>query len=97
MGRGSRVIGAAAMLVALVLVLCRPASGSEQEEVKATLVAMWKAIEDGDADAYAQFIHPEFSQFGESDVYLAEGGELEVESIRKYVERATDVHCTAVP
>ena len=64
----------------------------EKEEVKATLVAMWDAIERGDADAYAQFIHPEFTQFGESDVYLTEGKESEVASIRRYVERATNVH-----
>lgn len=66
--------------------------GSETEEIKATLVAMWDAIERGDAEAYGQFIHPEFTQFGESDVYLAVGRESEVASIRSYVERASDVH-----
>ncbi len=62
------------------------------EAVKSTLVAMWDAIERGDADAYAGFIHPEFTQFGENDVYLLEGKELEVASIRRFVERAEDVH-----
>jgi ketosteroid isomerase-like protein len=53
---------------------------------------MWDAIERGDAEAYAQFIHPEFTQFGENDVYLTVGKESEVGSIRRYVERATNVH-----
>ncbi|MGB5162336.1 MAG: DUF4440 domain-containing protein [Thermoanaerobaculia bacterium] len=71
--------------------LADPAS-SDAEQVKATLTAMWEAIERGDAEAYAQYVHPDFSQFGENDVYLTQGKDLEVESIRDYVERATDVH-----
>jgi len=71
--------------------LADPAS-SDAEQVKATLTAMWEAIEFGDAEAYAQYVHPDFSQFGENDVYLTQGKDLEVESIRDYVERATDVH-----
>lgn len=65
---------------------------SDAEEVKATLVAMWDAIERGDVEAYARHVHPEFTQFGESDVYLSSGKESEVASIRSYVERATNVH-----
>lgn len=71
--------------------LADPAS-SDAEQVKATLTAMWEAIERGDAEAYAQYVHPDFTQFGESDVYLSQGKDLEVESIRDYVERVTDVH-----
>ena len=40
----------------------RVASRDDLEAVKSTLVAMWDAIERGDADAYAGFIHPEFTQ-----------------------------------
>lgn len=65
---------------------------SDAEQVEATLIAMWRAIEQGDAEAYAQFVHPDFSQFGENDVYLAQGKELEVDSIRSYLARATHVH-----
>ncbi len=80
--------------VACTLMLGFPALGAshDAEEVKATLIAIWDAIERGDADAYAQFIHPDFTQFGENDPYLAEGKESEVGSIRRYVERATKVH-----
>ena len=65
---------------------------SDSEQIKATLIAMWDAIERGDVDEYAEFIHPDFTQFGENDVYLAQGKGPEVESIRDYVDRATDVH-----
>lgn len=68
------------------------ASASEAEQVKATLIAMWEAIERGDAETYAQYVHPDFTQFGEGDVYLAQGKELEVASIRDYVQRASGVH-----
>jgi uncharacterized protein (TIGR02246 family) len=64
---------------------------SDVEQVKATLDAMWEAIEQGDAAAYAQYVHPDFTQFGEGDVYLAQGKDLEVASMRDYLKRVTDV------
>jgi len=80
--------------VACILIFTFPAlgAGSDVEDVKATLVAMWDAIERGDVEAYAQYVHPDFTQFGENDPYLAEGKESEVGSIRRYVGRATNVH-----
>lgn len=76
----------------LFLSLPAPVAGSDAEEVKNTLTAMWGAIERGDVEAYAEYIHPEFTQFGESDVYLAVGGESEVDSVRRYMKRAKNVH-----
>lgn len=64
----------------------------EQAEVKATLEAMWTAIEQGDSAAYAQYIHPDFTQFGENDVYLVSGRDHEVRSMAGYLRRAKDVH-----
>jgi ketosteroid isomerase-like protein len=64
---------------------------SDAEQVKATLEAMWESIERGDTEAYAQYVHPDFTQFGEGDVYLAQGKDLEVASIRDYLKRVTDV------
>lgn len=68
------------------------AQTGEARQVIDTLEAMWAAIEAGDADAYAAYIHPDFTTFGENDVYLAEGKELEVRSIADYVRRASSVH-----
>ena len=64
----------------------------EAAAVKATLVAMWDAIERGDLESYASHIHPDFTSFGESDVYLASGRALELRSIAEYLERARSVH-----
>lgn len=65
---------------------------SEEEAVKETLIAMWDAIESGDIDRYASYIHPDFTAFGEYDVYLAQGKELEVASYAEYLKRASGVH-----
>ena len=67
-------------------------NSSDAEAVKATLVAMWDAVEQGDLERYASYIHPDFTAFGENDVYLASGKELEVRSIAEYLERARGVH-----
>jgi ketosteroid isomerase-like protein len=67
------------------------APGSDEETIQAVLVDMWDAIEKGDIDRYQSHIHPDFTQFGENDVYLAEGRELEVSGMADYVKRATGV------
>ena len=70
----------------------QPGSNAREEEVKATLVDMWAAIEEGDVERYASYIHPDITVFGENDVYLAEGKELEVRGIADWVGRAEGVH-----
>ena len=67
-------------------------ASKEAEEVKATLVAMWDAIEKGDLDRYAGYVHSDFTTFGENDVYLASGKDLEVRGIADYLKRAENVH-----
>lgn len=64
----------------------------EKEAVKATLVAMWDAVENGDIDRYAKYVHPDFTQFGEYDSALRIGKEAEVEGMRGSMQRATEVH-----
>lgn len=73
-----------------------PTSSTEEEAVKSTLVAMWAAIERGDADSYATYVHPHFTQFGENDSLLLVGKKTEVESIRQYTTVATHVHTEMV-
>jgi ketosteroid isomerase-like protein len=73
-------------------VFAESAASKEAEEVKAALVAMWDAIEKGDLDRYAGYIHPDFTSFGENDVYLASGKGLEVRGIADYLKRAENVH-----
>ena len=87
----SAILGSVFLLLA-VPALAQSDSSNDEEAVKATLVAMWDAIEQGDIERYASYIHPEFTAFGENDVYLASGKELEVKSIADYLERASNVH-----
>lgn len=64
----------------------------QMREVQETLVAMWAAIERGDLDAYASYLHPDYTAFGESDPFLAAGKELEIRGMRDYLGRAQNVH-----
>ncbi len=86
------------MRIWLALLLMTTAFGTradaldEEQAIKDTLVAMWAAIERGDIDEYAKHVHPDFTAFGESDVYLAEGKALEVYSMRDWSKRSSNVH-----
>ena len=85
----------AALLGSLVIVMTVGSMAqdtNEEEAVKQTLVAMWDAIEQGDIDRYATYIHPDFTAFGEYDVYLAKGKDFEVANYAEYLKRASGVH-----
>ncbi len=79
-----------------ILLAVTPAAGfsqtADEEAVKAALVDMWEAIEHGDVERYASHVHSDFTQFGENDVYLSEGKDLEVRGIRDWVARSEGVH-----
>lgn len=64
----------------------------DADDVRATMVQMWQAIENGDVEKYASFVHPDFTQFGENDTYLAEGKAIEVRAMAEYLKRAKSVH-----
>jgi len=65
---------------------------SDAADVKATLVAMWQAVEEGNLERYLSFIHPQLTSFGENDVYLAEGKDAEQAAMASYLKRAAGVH-----
>ena len=64
----------------------------QEEEVKATLTAMWKAIEEENIELYASYIHPDFTQFGESDPTLNIGKEAEVQGTYEWIENSSNIH-----
>ena len=80
------------LLLSSSYLFAESSTSQESEEVEATLIAMWDAIEKGDLDRYASYDHPDFTTFGENDVYLASGKDLEVRGIADYLKRATNVH-----
>ena len=68
------------------------AQGADAEAVRRVLIDMWDAIEMGDVERYASYIHPDFTSFGETDSYLNEGKEYELRSVRGWVARSPGVH-----
>ena len=86
--------GLGAVLLAVAATPASPAAAQTEdaEAIKATLVAMWAAIEAGDLETYASYVHPDFSAFGETQPYLAEGKDLELRSYAEYLSRAEGVH-----
>lgn len=83
-----------AIPVVALLLASTPLHGQTEGEAEVirTLEAMWAAIEAGDVEAYASHVHPDFSQFGENDTYLAQGKDLEIRGIADYLRRASGVH-----
>ncbi len=68
------------------------AADSDEEAIKSSLRSMWAALEKGDIKTYATYVHPNYTLFGESDVYLAEGKELELRAMKDWVGRAKNTH-----
>lgn len=67
-------------------------NSADEQAVIETLTAMWAAIEAEDLDRYATYLHPDFTAFGETDTYLAEGKALELRSYADYLARVDGVH-----
>ena len=65
---------------------------NEESAVKAVLTEMWDAIEKKDITRYALYVHPDFTQFGETDSVLQQGKTKELASINKWLESASNVH-----
>ena len=63
----------------------------QKEEIKSTLMKMWEAIENEDIEHYASYIHPEFTQFGETDPTLNEGKEMEVNGVREWLKNSSNI------
>ncbi len=64
----------------------------EKEKIKATLIDMWDAIEQGDIDRYASYVHEDFTQFGEYDSVLRSGKAAEIKGIKDWIDSSTAIH-----
>ncbi|NNC69820.1 MAG: nuclear transport factor 2 family protein [Flavobacteriaceae bacterium] len=67
-------------------------SSKDSEQIKSVLIDMWDAIEKGDIERYASYIHPDFTQFGEYDSVLRSGKQAEVKAIKNWIENSTPIH-----
>jgi ketosteroid isomerase-like protein len=82
-------------LIAAALLLAAPLARADDhtdaQAIKDSLVSMWAAVEAGDVDAYMTHIHPDFTLFGEGDIYLQSGKTLERASYTDYLGRVENV------
>ena len=69
-----------------------PNEQDQKEVIQHTLTAMWDAIEKEDLERYASFIHPDFTQFGETDTVLRAGKEAEIKGIGAWLQTSDDIH-----
>ena len=78
----------------ILFISCREADNvqSEEDSIKKVLTSMWDAIEKKDIDRYASYIHPDFTQFGETDSLLRQGKEAEVKGIGDWMKHTSNVH-----
>ena len=67
-------------------------TSQQEQEVKNTLIDMWDAIEKGDIERYAKYIHPDFTQFGETDSVLLVGKDAEISGMKQFSQQSEDVH-----
>ena len=85
-----------AIIILLSLLSCSNPSNQNNaqtsEEIKATLVQMWDAIEREDLERYASYVHDDFTQFGENDSTLRSGKEAEVAGVKSWMEHYDSIH-----
>ena len=67
------------------------ANQSAQEQIVDNVHSMWKAVETNNLKAYLKHIHPDYSVFGESDVYLHQGKDKEAVDYGDYLGRVEGV------
>lgn len=65
---------------------------AEAEAIKNTLVEMWDAIEQEDIERYQTYIHPDFTQFGETDSTISIGKKNEIEGVKNWIADSDNIH-----
>lgn len=63
----------------------------DKEAIENALITMWAAIEKEDIESYAAYIHPDFTQFGETDATLRVGKTAEVAGIASWLANSSEI------
>ncbi len=81
-----------AILISNVL-LSSPSSATQvdQTQIIENVHSMWKAVENNNLKAYLEHIHPDYSVFGEGDIYLHKGKDKEAIDYGDYLGRVKGV------
>ena len=80
--------------IAILLTSCAQSISEEKEvnNIKATMTNMWDAIENHDIDRYAKYVHPDITQFGETDSILRVGKAAEINATKDWMKHSSNVH-----
>jgi ketosteroid isomerase-like protein len=82
-------------LLAAILLITTPSARANEtpdhQAIEDAIVSMWAAVEAGDVDRYMAHIHPDYTLFGEGDIYLQSGKALERASYTDYLGRVENV------
>lgn len=82
------------LLLSFALLFAAPTyadEASDAAQLKGNILAMWAAVEKGDVETYLSYIHEDYTLFGEGDIYLQSGKDLERASYTDYLGRAKNV------
>lgn len=63
-----------------------------EEQIKTILTEMWAAIENKDIEKYAQYLHQDYTSFGEYDHFLNEGRDLELRNTKNWLSNLKHIH-----
>lgn len=81
----------AILFSSLLLANASYANQSAQDQIIDNVHSMWKAVETKNLKAYLEHIHPDYSVFGEGDVYLHQGKDKEAIDYDDYLGRIEGV------
>lgn len=81
----------AILFSSLLLANASYANQSAQDQIIDNVHSMWKAVETKNLKAYLKHIHPDYSVFGEGDVYLHQGKDKEAIDYDDYLGRIEGV------
>lgn len=73
-----------------MFILAAPAAANPQkdaQDIQSAIVSMWAAVERGNLEGYLEYVHPDYTLFGENDIYLQSGKALERASYEDYLSR----------
>ena len=78
----------------LLISSCTQTISEEKEiaNIKAGMIDMWDALEKQDIDRYAKYVHPNFTQFGETDSVLRVGKPAEINAIKEWMLHTANIH-----
>lgn len=81
-------------LFPVLLLLASPALAedkTDKQAIKDAVITMWDAVENGDVERYLSYVHEDYTLFGEGDIYLQAGKDLERASYTDYLGRVKNV------